>query len=109
AIRITINRRVKGFSRETRMAQTSAHASFMLQENRMLIAFDGTTLRTQQTGVGLYSEHLFRHLLERLTDERLYLISNQKIVSSVPLPEDAKIVTAMPFPIRSIWMQCLAP
>ncbi|HLV02602.1 MAG TPA: glycosyltransferase family 1 protein [Acidobacteriota bacterium] len=75
----------------------------------MRIAFDGTTLRAQQTGVGLYSEHLFSHLSQRVTDERLYLISNQAIVSSRPLPEDTTIYTKMSFPVRAVWMQCLAP
>ena len=52
----------------------------------MRIAFDGTTLRPGRTGVGYYTEHLFEHVVQCLTDEELVIVSNCPIDTSHPLP-----------------------
>jgi glycosyltransferase involved in cell wall biosynthesis len=77
--------------------------------NRMRIAFDATTLRPPQTGVGYYTEHLLTQLLKEDTNNEYHLISNRRIETSLPLPLRARIVTEPGFPVRSFWMQVQAP
>ena len=77
--------------------------------SRMRIAFDGTTLRPQQTGIGYYTEHLLQHLILAGKDEEWVVVSNRDIRPSLPLPETVKVFDRYRFPIRNIWMQMLAP
>ena len=75
----------------------------------MRIAYDATTLRPWQTGIGYYSEHLLRHLLEAAQDCKFQLISNRKIETSLPLGREVPLVEEGRFPLRSVWMQTTAP
>lgn len=75
----------------------------------MRIAFDGTTLREHQTGIGYYTEHLLQHLLQVAPENEFILLSNVDIKTSLPLSEAVRIFEGLRFPIRTIWMQFLAP
>lgn len=75
----------------------------------MRIAFEGTTLQPERTGVGYYSEHLLRHLAAAAPDDDFVVVSNRQPVPSQPLPERI----AMRYPqrrmMRLAWMQTMAP
>lgn len=77
----------------------------------MRIAFDGTTLTAGRTGVGYYTEHLLLHLAQEVerTGDELIVISNKPIDVAVPLPRHVSVYTARRFPLRIVWMQCIAP
>ena len=75
----------------------------------MRIAFDGTTLRPGQTGIGYYTEHLLRHMLEEAQDEEFVVISNRPPEPSRPLPSGFQILEGHRFPIRNLWIQLMAP
>lgn len=75
----------------------------------MRIAFDGTTLRPYQTGVGYYTEHLLRHLLDETSDDEFVIVSNQTIQASAPLPDRVWVFERHRFPVRNVWMQTLLP
>ena len=75
----------------------------------MRIAFDGTTLRPYQTGIGYYTEHLLRHLVAASPQDEFVVISNREIITSQPLPQGVRCFKRYRFPIRNLWMQLLAP
>lgn len=75
----------------------------------MRIAFDGTTLQPGQTGIGYYTEHLLRHLLQEAQDEELVVISNRPPEPSQPLPSGLQILQGRGLPIRNLWIQLMAP
>lgn len=91
----------------------------------MRIAFDGTTLRSPQTGVGYYTEHLLQHLLQEADAHDEFLIVSNRAVetssrevlnamsgSSSDLPPSSRaayIVDTLRFPIRNVWLQTLLP
>src|SRR6266508_709649 len=75
----------------------------------MLIAFDGSTLRPRRTGVGYYTEHLLRHLVEEAPDDEIVVVSNRPIDTTLPLPRRVRIVPARWHVPRMVWMQALAP
>ncbi|MFQ5740555.1 MAG: glycosyltransferase family 4 protein [Acidobacteriota bacterium] len=75
----------------------------------MRIAFDATTLRRPQTGIGYYTEHLLHHLLTESHGDEILLISNGTIETSTTLAEAARIQRGHPFPVRNLWLQTLAP
>jgi glycosyltransferase involved in cell wall biosynthesis len=76
----------------------------------MLIAFDGSTLRPRRTGVGYYTEHLLRHLVEEAApDDEIVVVSNRSIDTTVPLPKRVRIAPARWHVPRMVWMQALAP
>lgn len=75
----------------------------------MRIAFDGTTLRPQKTGVGYYTEHLLHHLLQEAPLDEIVIVSNRPVQTSTPLPATANIVRGCRFPIRNVWLQTLLP
>lgn len=80
----------------------------------MRIAFDGTTLRSPQTGVGYYTEHLLQHLLQEAdADDEFLVLSNRTVETSTCLPlngQDAPhVVDTLRFPIRNVWLQTLLP
>ncbi|MBI4477392.1 MAG: glycosyltransferase family 4 protein [Acidobacteria bacterium] len=74
----------------------------------MRIAFDGTTLRPEQTGVGYYTEHLLHHLAQD-PDTDLVVLSNRPVWTSIPLASRVRIETSRRPLQRAIWMQTLAP
>ena len=75
----------------------------------MRIAFDGTTLRPHQTGVGYYTEHLLHHLLHVAPGEEFVVVSNRPVCTAMPLPECPRVFERYRFPLRSVWMQTLLP
>jgi len=75
----------------------------------MRIAFDGTTLRPGRTGVGYYTEHLLRHLVQEGPDEDLVVLSNRPIDTTRPLPAHVRTADSSSRLPRIVWMQALAP
>lgn len=76
----------------------------------MRIAFDGTTLREGQTGIGYYTEHLLHHLLREAGDgDEVVILSNRPVVTSQPLQPGAGLCRQGRFPVRNIWLQLHAP
>ncbi len=75
----------------------------------MRIVFDGTTLRPYQTGVGYYTEHLLHHLAREVPGHEIVVVSNRPVETSHPLPPHVRIPSAGRFPIRGLWIQCIAP
>ena len=74
----------------------------------MRIAFDGTTLRPERTGVGYYTEHLLEHLARR-GDDDLIVVSNRPIDTTAPLPGHVRIAVPNSRLPRMAWMQMVAP
>jgi radical SAM superfamily enzyme YgiQ (UPF0313 family)/glycosyltransferase involved in cell wall biosynthesis len=74
----------------------------------MRIAFDGTALRPERTGVGYYTEHLLHHLARVATNDELIVVSNQAIDTTAPLPSRVRIATPARRVPRLVWMQTLA-
>lgn len=75
----------------------------------MHIAFDGTTLRPERTGVGYYTEHLLRHAAAQTVDDNLTVISNTSVDLTTPLPPHVKTLVAASRLPRLLWMQTHAP
>src|SRR5205809_6236707 len=75
----------------------------------MRIAFDGTTLRPQRTGVGYYTEHLLHHLADRTAADDLTVISNQAVVTDRPLPAHVGVVASARRVPRVAWIERQAP
>ncbi len=75
----------------------------------MRIAYDATTLRPSQTGIGYYTEHLLRHLIEVAPECEFHLISNRRVQTSQPLNGGVSIPDRLRFPVRNVWMQVMAP
>jgi radical SAM superfamily enzyme YgiQ (UPF0313 family)/glycosyltransferase involved in cell wall biosynthesis len=75
----------------------------------MRIAFDGSALRPNRTGVGYYSEHLLRHLTQAAgPDDELIVLSNRPVETSAPLPEAVRVMHDARRVPRMIWMQTRA-
>src|SRR5690348_4568300 len=76
----------------------------------MRIAFDGSALRPQRTGVGYYTEHLLRHLATALgSDDELIVLSNCPVETSTPLPDRVTVRHDGHRLPRMLWMQTRAP
>ncbi len=75
----------------------------------MRIAFEGTTLQPERTGVGYYSEHLLRHLADAAPDDDLVVVSNRRPVPSRPLPARITVMHPDQPMMRLAWMQTVAP
>ena len=75
----------------------------------MRIAFDGTTLKPYQTGIGYYTEHLLHHLVAESPKDEFVIVSNRKITTSLPLADRVRLFERYRFPVRNVWMQLLAP
>ena len=75
----------------------------------MRIAFDGTALRPQRTGVGYYTEHLLHHLAQEAGDDELIVLSNRPIETTLPLPPRVRVAAPSWRAPRMVWMQTLAP
>src|SRR5579864_3307453 len=76
----------------------------------MRIAFDGSAIRPNRTGVGYYAEHLLRHLAHAAApDDELYVISNCPVETTTPLPARVRIVHDTHHIPRLVWMQTRAP
>ncbi len=75
----------------------------------MLIAYDATTLRPGQSGIGYYTEHLLRHLLQEAPDDDFLLCSNRPVHTSVPLPRTVESLSPGIVPFSSLWLQVEAP
>jgi glycosyltransferase involved in cell wall biosynthesis len=74
----------------------------------MLIAFDGTTLRPQRTGVGYYTEHLLHHLAEARSGDELTILSNRPVDTIRPLPSRIRVAATAGRIPRLVWMQTTA-
>jgi anaerobic magnesium-protoporphyrin IX monomethyl ester cyclase len=72
------------------------------------IAFDGTALRPERTGVGYYTEHLLHHLAQVASDDELIVVSNRAIDTTSPLPARVRVATPARRIPRLVWMQTLA-
>jgi anaerobic magnesium-protoporphyrin IX monomethyl ester cyclase len=76
----------------------------------MRIAFDGSAIRPNRTGVGYYAEHLLRHLAQSAApDDELYVISNCPVETTTALPARVRIVQDTRHIPRLVWMQTRAP
>src|SRR5262249_55252172 len=85
-----------------------AHAPGPRRARSMRIAFDGSSLRPFRTGVGYYTEHLLHHLaLETATDE-LFVVSNDVVDTTIPLPSHVRIIRPSRRVPRMIWLQTSA-
>jgi len=75
----------------------------------MIVAIDVTTLRGRISGVGYYTARIVEHLARSHGDgvSELLLLSNGPVDRA--LPPQARLVTGLRFPIRSVWMQFLLP
>src|SRR5262249_48682198 len=73
------------------------------------IAFDGSALRPQRTGVGYYTEHLLRHLAASLAPgDELTVISNAPVDTTAPLPDRVRVWHDARRLPRMLWMQTRA-
>ncbi len=75
----------------------------------MRLAFDGTTLRPERTGVGYYTEHLLHHLAAEGQQDEIIVISNRPVETTRPLPSHVRVVTSRGRLPRIAWMQTQAP
>jgi anaerobic magnesium-protoporphyrin IX monomethyl ester cyclase len=76
----------------------------------MRIAFDGSALRPNRTGVGYYSEHLLQHLARTLPErDELMVISNRPIDTTAPLPTRVEVLHESKRLPRLLWMQARVP
>ena len=71
----------------------------------MRIAFDGTALRPFRTGVGYYTEHLLHHLAQLTTSDELFVVSNDVVDTTVPLPPNVHVIRPSRRVPRIIWLQ----
>lgn len=78
-------------------------------QGAMLIAYDATTLKPGQSGIGYYTEHLLRHLLLEAPQDRFLLCSNRSIHTSIPLPAPVECLSSGLVPLSSLWLQMEAP
>ena len=74
----------------------------------MRIAFDGSTLTADKTGVGFYTENLLLSLAGELAED-LVVISHRDIVTSRPIPANLRTLIRGRACPRTLWMQFLAP
>ena len=74
----------------------------------MRIAFDGTTLCPKRTGVGYYTEHLLRHLVEDDHGDEVTVVSNRALDVTSPLPSRVRVAAAARAVPRLVWMQAVA-
>jgi glycosyltransferase involved in cell wall biosynthesis len=75
----------------------------------MRIAFDGTTLRPGRTGVGYYTEHLLRHIIEEGRQHEVMVLSNRAVDLARPLPARVQVHGAAWRTPRLVWMHTMAP
>ncbi|HWW88353.1 MAG TPA: glycosyltransferase, partial [Vicinamibacterales bacterium] len=71
----------------------------------MRIAFDGTALRPFRTGVGYYTEHLLHHLAQEATGDELFVVSNDVVDTTTPLPRHVHIIRPPKRVPRILWLQ----
>ncbi len=74
----------------------------------MRIAFDGSTLTSEKTGVGFYTENLLLSLADDFCRD-LDVISHREIVTSRPLPGDLRTRVRGRGCPRTLWLQLVAP
>lgn len=74
----------------------------------MRIAFDGSTLTSEKTGVGFYTENLLLSLAGNFCED-LDVISHREMVTSRPLPSDLRTRVRGRGCPRTLWMQLVAP
>ena len=76
----------------------------------MRIAFDGSALRPNRTGVGYYTEHLLTHLSQVASaDDELIVVSNCEVETTAPLASRVRVMTDARSLPRMAWMQARAP
>jgi glycosyltransferase involved in cell wall biosynthesis len=76
----------------------------------MRIAFDGSTLRPNRTGVGYYTEHLLHHLARTAAPgDELIVISNCAADTTTPLPPRVRVMHDARRIPRMLWMQTRVP
>ena len=73
----------------------------------LLVGVDGTTLKSERSGIGFYTEHLVAGLLA-LDGEYQYIVFSNSKVSCDWIPA-AWVHMGQGFPIRGIWMQAILP
>src|SRR4029453_4454329 len=72
----------------------------------MRIALDGSALRPHRTGVGYYTDHLFRHVADALgPDDELVVLSNQPVDTTGPLPPRVRVLQDTRHLPRMGWMK----
>lgn len=74
----------------------------------MRIAFDGSTLTSEKTGIGFYTENLLLSLADGFC-RNLDVISHRELVTSRPLPRDLRTWVRGRGCPRTLWMQLVAP
>src|SRR5262245_20917149 len=75
----------------------------------MRIAFDGTALQPNRTGVGYYTEHLLRHLTEEASTDEIVVVSNTPIEMTSSLPPGVRVARTPSRLPRLAWTQLRAP
>jgi len=75
----------------------------------MRIAFDGTTLRPERTGVGYYTEHLLQHVAQCEPDSEVFVLSDRPVDTAQPLPPRVSLPRETWRVSRLVWMQTVAP
>jgi glycosyltransferase involved in cell wall biosynthesis len=75
----------------------------------MRIAYDATTLTPGRTGVGYYTEHLLRHLLEEGREHEVLLLTHRRVDTTSPLGRPVTLLQGGCFPYRTLWLQFDAP
>ena len=73
---------------------------------RLRIGFDGTLLRAQRSGVGIYTECLLEHLAPQHPEADFILISNRPIDAPrlLAMPNVRPAVFPGSFPPRMLWV-----
>jgi glycosyltransferase involved in cell wall biosynthesis len=75
----------------------------------MRVAFDGTTLRPGRTGVGYYTEHLLRQVVEQGRGDQVTVVSNRAVDTTRRLPPSVRVEVSRGWLPRLLWMQTEAP
>src|SRR5262245_55653428 len=75
----------------------------------MRIAFDGTALQPNRTGVGYYTEHLLHHLVEEASTDENVVVSIPPIEMTSRLPGVARLAYPPSWLPRLAWTQLRAP
>ena len=76
----------------------------------MRIAFDGSALRPNRTGVGYYAEHLLHHLADAAApDDEIVVISNCAVETATPLSRHVQVFQDTRRLPRFVWMQTRVP
>src|SRR5205823_9029726 len=76
----------------------------------MKIAFDGTVLHGQKSGVGYYCEELLKAMLAANHDDEFHVFSHQTLNLHFPSSNgNLKFTNTVTFPIRAVYLHALLP